>query len=90
MIDSKELAELKEKLSKAKFLIQPSLYEGFGLPPLQALYSNTNVILSDIEVFKEIYEGFPVTFFKSECVEDLTEKMIQMWNNPYEIKLWNF
>ena len=25
-------------------------------------------------------------FFKSECVEDLTEKMIQMWNNPYEIK----
>ena len=79
-------SELKEKLSKAKFLIQPSLYEGFGLPPLQALYSNTNVILSDIEVFKEIYEGFPVTFFKSECVEDLTEKMIQMWNNPYEIK----
>ena len=50
------------------------------------VYSNTNVILSDIEVFKEIYEGFPVTFFKSECVEDLTEKMIQMWNNPYEIK----
>ena len=79
-------SELKEKLSKARFLVQPSLYEGFGLPPLQALYSNTNVILSDIEVFKEIYSDFPVTFFKTESVEDLAEKMIQMWNNPYEIK----
>ena len=56
--------KLVQLIAEAKALIQPSLYEGFGIPPLEALYLGTNVILSDIPVFKEIYACLPVTFFE--------------------------
>lgn len=72
---------LKELLSTARFLVQPSLYEGFGLPPLEALYSGTKVIVSDIPVFKEIYKEFPVTFFKVQDARDLADKMNIVWND---------
>lgn len=77
--------ELKLKLSSARILVQPSLYEGFGLPPLEALICKTNVILSDIPVFKEIYENFPVTYFKTEDSKDLKEKMIQVWTENKKV-----
>lgn len=63
-------------IAGAKALVQPSLYEGFGIPPLEALYLGTNVILSDIPVFKEIYEGLPVTFFKVGDNEDLAKILL--------------
>ena len=69
--------ELKNLYSKVNLLVQPSLYEGFGMPPLEALYCKTNVLLSDIPVFKEIYEKFPVTYFKSEDSLNLSEKIIE-------------
>lgn len=73
--------ELKVRLSQAKILVQPSFYEGFGFPPLQALNSGTNAIVSDIEVFKEVYEGYPVTFFKCADVTDLAEKLFTVWKD---------
>lgn len=69
--------ELRNLYHKSALLIQPSLYEGFGMPPLEALFCGTNVILSDIPVFKEIYKDFPVTFFESENSDDLTEKILE-------------
>ena len=74
--------QLQTYYQKAKLLVQPSLYEGFGMPPLEALYLGTNVVISDIPVFKEIYEGFPVTYFKSADSQDLAEKIIQAFNLP--------
>ena len=56
--------KLVQLIAEAKALIQPSLYEGFGIPPLEALYLGTNVILSDIPAFKETYTSLPVTFFE--------------------------
>ena len=68
--------KLLQLISEAKALVQPSLYEGFGLPPLEALYLGTDVILSDIQVFKELYGDMPVTFFKVGNVDDLTNAML--------------
>ncbi|MEG9429317.1 MAG: glycosyltransferase [Christensenellaceae bacterium] len=73
--------DLLSEISKAKFLIQPSVYEGFGLPPLEALYLGTKPIISDIEVFKEIYSDLPVTFFKVGDAEDLKDKILN--ESPY-------
>ncbi|MGC8765898.1 MAG: glycosyltransferase family 4 protein [Brevinematia bacterium] len=47
--------ELISIYRNAKFLVLPSFYEGFGLPPLEAMANNCPVILSEIEVFREIY-----------------------------------
>ena len=72
--------QLKETYAKARVLVQPSLYEGFGMPPLEALNLDTDVVLSDIPVFKEIYKDFPVTFFKCQDPDDLAQKLIKNWD----------
>lgn len=47
--------ELVALYKYASCFVYPSIYEGFGIPPLEAMYFNCPVILSNIEVFKEIY-----------------------------------
>jgi len=54
--------ELVELYNKAIALISPSLKEGFGLPPLEALACGTPVILSDIPVYREIYNDIAIFF----------------------------
>jgi glycosyltransferase involved in cell wall biosynthesis len=70
--------ELKNLLAGSSLLVQPSLYEGFGLPPLEAMCLGTRALISDIPVFREIYAGFPVTFFRAGDAVDLKNKMITL------------
>lgn len=73
--------ELLSCLKNADLLVQPSLYEGFGIPPLEAMSLGTPVLISDIPVFKEIYESFPVTYFKAGNSDDLCLKLMNMYKN---------
>lgn len=66
--------QLLNEISSATFLVQPSQYEGFGLPPLEALYLGTKPIISDIDVFKEVYGDLPVEFFGD--ADNLAEKIL--------------
>lgn len=75
--------QLKEYYSKAKLLVQPSFYEGFGMPPLEALHCKTNVVLSDIPVFLEIYKDFPVTFFRCGNAQDLAQKIKETYKKEF-------
>jgi len=68
--------QVMEYLSKADLLVQPSFYEGFCLPPLEAMVLGTHALISDIPVLKEIYSDYPVTFFKSGSLSDLKEKIM--------------
>ncbi|MBR3307224.1 MAG: glycosyltransferase family 4 protein [Lachnospiraceae bacterium] len=47
--------EVKALYQKAKALIQPSLYEGFGIPPLEALSVGGKAIVSNASCLPEIY-----------------------------------
>lgn len=50
-------SELKYYYEHATTFILPSFYEGFGLPPLEAVYCGVkSICLSNIEVFKELYK----------------------------------
>lgn len=49
--------ELKALMSCCKAFLFPSLYEGFGMPPLEALACGARIVVSDIPVFREVYEG---------------------------------
>jgi glycosyltransferase involved in cell wall biosynthesis len=72
--------QVMEHLSSAALLVQPSLYEGFCFPPLEAMVLGTQALISDIPVLKEIYSDFPVTFFHSGDSSDLKEKMMSLLN----------
>lgn len=47
--------EVKALMAHCKAFIQPSLSEGFGIPPLEAMSVGARCIVSDIPVFHEIY-----------------------------------
>lgn len=55
--------ELKSLYSSSIAFIFPSIYEGFGLPILEALDSKTLVIASEIPAFTE-FESKNILFFK--------------------------
>lgn len=74
--------QLFDEMRTAKFLVLSSRYEGFGAPPLEALLLKTQPIISDIEVFREVYKDLPVCFFKDE--DDLAAKMLA---EPQEIEV---
>ena len=68
-------------LSEAALLVQPSLYEGFGFPPLEAMLLGTHALISDIPVLKEVYGEFPVIFFKAGDSLDLEKQLMKLLFN---------
>jgi glycosyltransferase involved in cell wall biosynthesis len=73
--------QVMERLSAAALLVQPSLYEGFCLPPLEAMVLGAHALISDIPVLKEIYADFPVTFFRNGDPSDLKKKLMELLFN---------
>lgn len=69
---------LTRLFDEAALLVQPSLYEGFGLPPLEALVRGTPALVSDIEVFREVYADFPVSFFRAGDSANLKRKLLTL------------
>jgi len=49
--------EAKALMEGCKAFLFPTFFEGFGIPPLEALACGTNIIVSDIECMHEIYEN---------------------------------
>ncbi len=47
-------SELKNIYERTYCFVNPSLYEGFGMPLIEAMYFDCHVICSDIDVFHEI------------------------------------
>jgi len=70
--------------SHAKIFVFPSLYEGFGIPPLEAMACKCPVIASDIPSVREICED-AVLYFTPNDPNDLAQK-IQRLINDDELK----
>jgi len=74
--------ELFSLMSSAQALVLPSKYEGFGLPPFEAMYLGTVSILNDIPVLHEIYDGSGAIFYKRNDAISLCETMLDIDFNP--------
>lgn len=67
----------------ALLFVYPSLYEGFGIPPLEAIFFRCPVLISDIPVFKEIFDDTAV-YFNPKSKEDLKSKIVSCLNSMDE------
>ncbi|MAV89082.1 MAG: hypothetical protein CBD21_00865 [bacterium TMED161] len=60
---------------RTKLFVYPSLYEGFGMPLIEAISRNCKIICSDIPVFREIAADIPDYFNPNEPPIILTKKI---------------
>ncbi len=73
-LDDKDLAAL---YSSCKVFVYPSLYEGFGLPPLEAMACGAPVIASQIAAITETL-GDAARLIDPRDVDDLALAMVEM------------
>ncbi len=64
----------------AEFLVMPSLYEGFGLPVLQAMACGTPVLASNCSSLPEV-GGDAAAYFDPASVESLIAEMSELVEN---------
>jgi glycosyltransferase involved in cell wall biosynthesis len=60
--------------SKAICFVYPSLYEGFGLPILEAFKNSCPVLLSNCSCFEEI-AGNAASYFEGQSLQSLVQKL---------------
>ncbi len=70
--------ELSSLYKKCNFFIYPSLYEGFGIPPLEAMKNDCAVIVSDIPSLKEVCSNAAIYVnpFDTESIKNGMLKII--------------
>ncbi|MCZ2392868.1 MAG: glycosyltransferase family 4 protein [Chitinophagales bacterium] len=68
--------ELIKKYNQSKIFVTPSLYEGFGIPLIEAFASGCTVACSDITVFREVCND-NAFYFDPESPEDIARVLIQ-------------
>ena len=73
---------LSSLYKKALFFVFPSLYEGFGIPILEAFTCSCPVLLSDISPFREVASDAAIYFNPTER-EDLLDKATQLLQDEY-------
>ncbi len=66
--------ELTALYREAQFYVFPSLCEGFGLPPLEAMCNGLPVTASDASCLPEILGG-AATYFNAKSTPDMTQAM---------------
>ncbi len=67
-------------LRKARIFIFPSLYEGFGLPPLEAMASGVPVICSNAASLPEVV-GDAALLFNPLNSAQLADKITELWKD---------
>ena len=66
--------ELAKVYNRASCFVYPSFYEGFGLPPLEAMACATPVVTSDISSIPEVCQD-AVVYCDPHDAEDIKEKI---------------
>jgi glycosyltransferase involved in cell wall biosynthesis len=69
--------KLRQYFAHAEALVFPSLYEGFGLPPLEAMAAGSSVLVSTAASLPEIC-GDAAVYFDPHRPEDIAAKMLEL------------
>lgn len=72
--------ELAHLYAGASLFVYPSLYEGFGLPPIEAMACGTPVVTSSISSLPEVCKD-AVCYCNPYSPNDIADKMLKLINN---------
>jgi len=64
--------DLKSLYASVDALINPSFYEGFGIPPIEAMASNTIAIISNVTSHPEVCEDAAL-YFDPNSIENISQ-----------------
>lgn len=84
-LENVSMNELAAIYKLADVIVYPSFFEGFGIPVIEALFSKTPVITSNLSCLPEA-GGKDSVYIDPHHVEDLKAKIIFLWNNESERK----
>lgn len=77
-------AEVDRWLGSASIYVSPSLYEPFGLAPLESALHGCALVLSDIGAFRELWEGC-AEFFPSGDAPALAARLEPLAGDPQRV-----
>ena len=66
--------KLIKLLKQSELLVSPSVFEGWGMSPIEALHCNKAVLLSDLEVFREVYGDIAI-YHKRDDLEGMNRQI---------------
>ena len=75
-----DLASLQQCVAGADVLVQPSLCEGFGLPPLEAMAAGTPCLVSSIDPLVEVC-GDAATYCDPRDPADIARRLLELLEN---------
>ena len=67
-------------------MVQPSIYEGFGLTVAEGMIAGLPVLVSDVEGPMEIIQNGQYGYcFQVGNAEDMANKLVEMLQNPIKV-----
>ena len=73
-------SELISAYRNAEVFVYPSLYEGFGIPPLEAMENSCPVVASNVSSIPEVCAEAAL-YFDPSSIEDLKKQLTKILNN---------
>ncbi|MFH0833889.1 MAG: glycosyltransferase family 1 protein [Patescibacteria group bacterium] len=73
--------DLLQLYQNARVFVFPSFYEGFGLPPLEAMACGVPVVASNSSSIPEICGEKNALFFNPKNTENMSAKIWEAWSN---------
>lgn len=82
-LENVSMEELAAIYKLADIFVYPSFFEGFGIPIIEALFSETVVITSNLSCLPEA-GGEDSVYINPHHFEDIKAKILFLWNNESE------
>ena len=82
-LENVSMEELAAIYKLADIFVYPSFFEGFGIPIIEALFSKTPVITSNLSCLPEA-GGEDSVYINPHHFEDIKAKILFLWNNESE------
>lgn len=84
-LENVSMEELAAIYKIAKIFVYPSVFEGFGIPVIESLFSGTAVITSNSSSLPEA-GGKDSLYIDPNNIDDLKSKILFLWSNESERK----